>query len=81
LSSEEEARGMRGLIGGWFEFETLRGQMETELRDLELSSFAKRFGARNEVAFRQKLKELRILLDKIFELIGPAKEGTSTVVS
>lgn len=76
----EEDRGMRGLIGGWFEFESFRKTIESKIHELELSNFNATYGPKSEVGFRSRLKEIRILLDKIETLLGPAKE-TSTLVS
>jgi len=70
---------MRGLIGGWLEFETLRKQMETKIRELELSNFNLTYGSKSEVEFREKLKQIRILHDKIETLLGPPKETTTLV--
>ena len=79
MSSEDE-RGMKGLIGGWLEFETLRKEMESKIHDLELSNFNLTYGPKSEAEFREKLKQIRILHDRIEALLGPAKE-TSTLVA
>lgn len=79
MSSEDES-GTRGLIGSWFLFEGLRKEMETKIHDLELSNLNLHYSVRTEAEFRDKLKQIRILHDKIEILLGPPKE-TSTVVS
>jgi hypothetical protein len=75
----EDERGMRGLIGAWLEFATLRKEMETRIHDLELTNFNLTYSARTEAEFRQKLKEIRSCLDKIDVLIGAPKEAPNNV--
>ena len=72
---------MKGLVGDWFEFEGFRKQMETTVHDLELSNFNLHYGVRTELEFREKLKLIRILLDKIENLIGPPPKEAGTLVA
>ncbi|MGA8856729.1 MAG: hypothetical protein WB643_06125 [Candidatus Bathyarchaeia archaeon] len=69
------------LIGSWLEFEALRKQMESKIHDLELSNFNLHYSVRSEAEFRQKLKEIRTLLEKIDGLIGAPSKEPSTPLS
>lgn len=67
-------------IQNWLDFEHLRKDMETHVHDLELSNFNLQYGSKDEKDFRRKLREVRILLEKIEEIVGPEKV-TATHVS
>ena len=67
------------IIGKWYEFAVLRRDLESKVKELEITSFNLQYGAKNEAEFRQRLKETRILLDKIEELIGPLTEAPASI--
>ena len=67
----------RSIITDWLEFEHMRKDMETKIHELELSNFNLIYGSKSEREFRQKLMQVRVLLEKIEVLVGPAKPEPS----
>jgi len=59
------------LIEAWYNFTLLRKDLEAKVKDLEITSFSLQYGAKSEAEFRQKLREARILLERIEKLVGP----------
>jgi len=59
------------LIEAWYEFALLRRDLEAKVKELEITSSSLQYGTKNEVEFRQKLREARILLERIEKLVGP----------
>lgn len=69
------------VVGAWLRYEDLRKGLEKNVKELELSNFNLTFGAKTEAEFRERLRQARILLDKITELIDSQSESSRTVVS
>jgi exonuclease VII small subunit len=69
----------KNMVASWLEFEHMRKDMETKVHELELSNFNLTYGSKTEADFRQKLREVRILLEKIEALLGPPKPEPSRI--
>jgi len=69
------------IVGAWLEFEQHRKELERLVKELELSNFNLTFGSKTQAEFQMKLRQARILLDKVTDLINtPAKKEDATVV-
>ena len=67
------------LLGSWFQFVELRRDLEEKIKSLEVTSFSLQYGTKTEADFRQKLREARLLFEKIEALIGPSTTPPSNV--
>jgi len=67
------------LIDAWYNFTLLRRDLEAKVKELEITSFSLQYGAKSEAEFRQKLREARILLEKIEELVGEQKKSSVVI--
>lgn len=67
-------------IAAWLDFEHMRRDLETKIKECELSNFNMQYGSKSEADFRQKLKEARGLLEKIEALVGPPSTEAPRVV-
>jgi hypothetical protein len=67
------------IVGAWFEFTQLRRDLEERIRSLDVTSFSLQYGTKTETEFRQKLREARLLFEKIEALIGPSTTPPNNV--
>jgi len=77
MSEEEEKKPT--IIQIWYEFTTLRRDLEQKIKDLEVTSLSLQYGARTEAEFRQKLREAHVLVEKIERLLGPESKPPTGV--
>jgi hypothetical protein len=61
------------VVEAWLQYENMRKQLEEVVKELELSHFNLIFGSKTEVEFRAKIRQARILLEKIDALMGPER--------
>ena len=74
-----EDKKQLNIVGAWFEFAQLRKELEERVKGLEITGFNLQYGTKTEAEFRQRLREARLLFEKIEDLIGPPTTAPQNV--